>query len=146
MLFYPHFIDKELSSGRNQFGCLLRQRQTGQHGPQVSLGALPLQPASEGLPPSTGEVLISADPCPLSHRGFPGPRTSAQRTRAHPPHPMRASGPRFYLTRHESKINHFIRVNNMVPLTAKCFQIEGPPVCFNEQIRIFVINSVMACM
>lgn len=59
---------------------------------------------------------------------------------------MRASGPHFYLSRHRPKINHFIRVNNIVLLTAKCFQIEDPPVSFNEQIRIFVINLVMACM
>lgn len=56
---------------------------------------------------------------------------------------MRASVPRLQLTWHQPQINHFMRVNNIVPLTAKCFHIESPLVCFNEQIRIFVINSVV---
>lgn len=59
---------------------------------------------------------------------------------------MRDSVSRFRLTRHQPQINHFIRVNNTVPLTEKCFRIEGSLVGVNEQIRIFVINSVMACM
>ena len=65
-----------------------------------------------------------------------------QGSRAHP----LCEGFWFYLARRDLQINHFVRVNNVVSLTAKCFQIEGPPVYFNEQIRIFVINSVMACM
>lgn len=145
MLSYPHFIDRELSSGRNQFCCFPWQGQIGRGDPQVTWGTLPVQPASVGLPPSTGEVLISPDLCPLSHRSLHDFYAKNVSPENQPPTP-RASGPRLYLTRHQSKINHFIRVNNIVPLTAKCFQIEGPPVCFNEQIRIFVMNSVMACM
>lgn len=69
---------------------------------------------------------------------------SPQSDRAHPLN--EGNGPRFYLTGHKLKISHFIRVNNMVPSSVKCFQIKGPSVCFHGQIQIFVINSVMAYM
>lgn len=131
-------------SGKSQFDCLPSWIRLSKVTPKLTWGALCSQPASAGVSPSTGVFITS----PGSPPGAFLPEVFLASTSINPgsrAHPL-CEAFWFYLTWHDPQINHFVRVNNIVPLTAKCFQIEGPPVCFNEQIRIFVINSVMACM
>ena len=112
--------------------------------PKLTRGAPFSQPASAAFFPSTGVFITSpgSPPGAFLLEVFLAPTSINPGSRAH----RLCEDFWFYLTWHDPQINHFVRVNNIVPLTAKCFQIEGPPACFNEQIRIFVINLVMACM